>query len=357
MKGKVLTVSAIILLLLGLLLFLVTFQVRVDQVGMVERLGQVVLIIRPDLGVGEGSAADSEMVGGREVPVARKAGWFFKVPLVHKEKLFDQRIRSVDGPVVQIQLRDGNQVIPRAFATWRIVDPVQFDNKLDGSQEEAEDTLKQKIGAATQLAFGQRLLSEIVNTSEEDLLYDDIEDDIFDIARESIELSDEAEGGYGIELCSLGITWVALPEQATAAVFARMGQERTTEAERLREEGNKIKRTLIAAAQEQRDRILADAEAEARQLRAQGEAAAAESYSEFAKNQELAIFLRNLEALKKLARNAAQNGQPLTFVLSTKTPPFGILEKGPVVGQDRAPRAGGLTVPQPVGDASEAGGE
>jgi membrane protease subunit HflC len=357
MKGKVLTVSAIILLLLGLLLFLVTFQVRVDEVKVVTRLGEVVLIIRPDLGVREGPEEDFEMVAGREVPVVREAGWFFKVPLLHKVRPFDQRVRAVDGPVVQIQLKDGNQVIPRAFATWRIVDPVEFDKQLQGSWSEAEDTLKQKIGAATQLAFGKHTLSEIVNTDESRLHYDAIEQEIFELARKSIELGDDAQKGYGIELCSLGITWVALPEQATAAVFARMSQERQTEAERLREEGEKTRRTLIAAAQEQRDRILADAEAQARDIRAQGEAAAANSYAAFAKNQDLAIFLRNLEAIRTLARNAADNGQPLTFVLSTKTPPFGILEKGPGTGSSAPTSPAELAVPKPVAGTPAGGGE
>jgi membrane protease subunit HflC len=357
MKGKVVTICAIILLLLGLLLFLVTFQVRVDQVAMVERLGQVVRIIRPSLGVSGESTAEYEMVKDREVPVVREAGWFFKVPLLYKEKVFDQRIRSVDGRVVQIQLSDGNQVIPRAYATWRIVNPVQFGSTLEGSFAEAEDTLKQKIGAAMQLAFGKRVLSEIVNVSEADLHYDEIENEIFQIAKQSIELGDEAKGGYGIELCSLGISWVALPEQATAAVFDRMNQERTTEAERLLEEGRKIKRTLIAEAQEKSAEILANAEAGARSLRAQGEAEAADSYKAFAANQDLAIFLRNLESLRKLARTAAENGQPITFVLSTQGYPFRLLEGGPMEEYVKPTKPTDLALPQPMGETPAAGGE
>jgi len=86
-----------------------------------------------------------------------------------------------------------------------------------------------------------------------------------------------------------------------------------------------------AEAQQQRDQILADAEAQAKDIRAQAEAEAAQYYSTFAKNESLAIFLRRLEGLRRIAINAQASGQPITLVLSTKSDIMNVLDKGPAI--------------------------
>jgi len=289
MKRKWPTVTVVVLIFAMLLGYLVCYSVRVDQVAAHYRFGKVKRVIRPPLLAVQGEAAEpaDPLLAG--VPVERRAGWFFKLPIFDKVEKFDQRVRYVDGKLTQLQLPDENQIIPRVYATWRVVDPVGYQKTLEGDDETARAALKQIISGETPEIFGRYNLDDIVNTDSGKLKFDEIERQIHERVKASVE---SPEKGYGIRLCSLGISWIALPEDATRAVFARMEQERRTEADKLIEEGKKIKRTTEAQAKAKRDEILAVAEAQARSIRAEGEAEAARHYETFARQQRSAHHLR-----------------------------------------------------------------
>jgi len=325
MREKKITMIAVVLVCTGLLAYLVVFSVRVDQVAAQYRAGKVVRIVRPTLG--EKTDAGLEAMAR----MYARAGWFWKLPWpFDRVERFDQRVRNVDGPASQSQLPDGNHIVPRVYATWRIYDPVAFQKSLRGDVPNAEQRLRTIIGNQTSGVFGGYKLEDLVNTDREKLKFDQVEQDIFDGVQRDLAQSTDA---YGIEVLSLGIQRIALPDDTTSAVFGRMVAERNMVAEKLRAEGERIKRTRIAEARQKRDEILAKAEAEAKDIRAIGEAEAAQYYEVFAQNERLAIFLRRLEALRKITANAASSGQPIALVLSSKTPPFDALEKGPQVGE------------------------
>jgi len=346
MRARWLTVAVVGAVFLGLGAYLFVYSVPIDRVAAHYRLGKVMRVIRPRL---EKSAAGAQIPAATEgVEVIEEAGWFFKLPWPFDEVTdYDQRIRELEGRLVQTQLPDGNQVIPRTYATWRIVDPVAFKESLKGDEESAVRRLKTIIMNDTNEVFGHHNLEDVVNTDPAKLKFDQIEQEIFAQVKDSLEKTEQA---YGVEVCSLGLTWIALPDDVTSSVFGRMEKERNRVAQGLLDEGEKEKRTQVAEAQEERDRILADAQAEAKKIRAEGEAEAAEYYVTFAEDPELAIFLRRLEAFKNIAMSASDNGQPLTLVLSTKAEPFGILESGPLkqVQVDEGGPALDLQMPSPL---------
>jgi membrane protease subunit HflC len=347
MAKRRLTTVVLVLITLGLLSYLFVFSVRVDQVAAQYRLGKVLRIIRPPLELGGERLRTHEAGTTEGVPVVERAGWFFKLPWpFDKVRPLSQKVRYVDGPLTQLQLPDENQLIPRVYCTWRIVDPVAFDQSFMGDPVTAQERLKEIIDGRTPEVVGRYTLRDLVNTDPKQLKFDQIENEIFQKVKADAE---SPEKGYGIEVCDLGITWIALPEDATAAVFNRMDLERKTEAEKLTEQGKAIKRTTIAAANKDRDVALASADAEARRIRAEGEAEAAKSYEVFARDQEFAIFLRRLDAMKVIANKALEAQRPLTYVMDTNTPPWDILKAGTAVVDptklDQLPVPGGIQVP------------
>jgi len=347
MRERWLTIIVVAAVFVVLLAYQVTYTVRVDQVAAHYRFGRVIKIVRPTLGLTEEQARQALAQGEASgVPVIPRAGCFLKLPWpVDRIRWFDQRIRYVDGHATQLQLPDENQLIPRVYATWRISDPVAFQKSLMGEEEQAKDALRQIIGGRTQEVFGRYRLHDIVNTDADQLKFDQIEREILEAVKSAVESSDKA---YGIEVCSLGISWIALPDSATTAVFARMEQERRTEAEKLMEEGKKIRRTTVAEAQEKRDKVLADAEARAKGIRAEAEAEAAKSYEVFARNPDLSILLRSLESLENMTKSAADKNAPFTFVLDTKTPPFDRLLHGSSAAASPEEVPPSLPVPVPL---------
>ena len=70
---------------------------------------------------------------------------------------------------------------------------------------------------------------------------------------------------------------------------------------------------------------MASAQARAKEIMAEGQQEAASYFNVFAQNPELAIFLKEIEALKESLQQKA------TIILDTKTPPFTLLEKKPEI--------------------------
>jgi len=326
MREKWATVLAVMAVGLGLLGYLVVYNVRVSEVAVHKRFGRVIKVIRPTV-TADQEALIASLDGLEDVAVENRAGLFPKLPWPFDTvEKYDQRVRVIDGPLAQIQLADEYQLIPRVYATWRVVDPVAFEKSLKGDMGTAEQRLKTIIGNESGKVFGGHRLRDVVNTNRDELQFDGIEQEIFDGIKASLAGMEQA---YGIEVSSVGLTWMALPQGTTEAVFARMSEERKRLAEAHRAEGESDKETKIAGAEATRKRMLAEAEADAKRIRAEAETEAARYYETFAQDAELAVFLRELEALRKITSSAADLKEPITFVLTTKTRPFGILEDGP----------------------------
>ena len=177
----------------------------------------------------------------------------------------------------------------------------------------AEDRLNSLLRNAKLSVIGKHQFSEFVNTDPKKMRISAVEEEIL------AECKAAAETNYGIEIVSVGIKFIGLPESVTSKVFDRMKVEREKLATQYREEGKNIAEKIKAKADSDKTMKLAEAEAEARRIRGEGDAKAAEFYAVFKKDPELAAFLRKLESLKK-AMDAKT-----TLILDTSTPPFDLL--------------------------------
>lgn len=225
---------------------------------------------------------------------------------------FDARVRVLEGTFEQTLTRDGKNVVVMLFAGWRIADPLRFLERVGGVTQ-AELNLNGLISNYKNAALGRRPFAALVNTDPKALQFDEIESEIL------AAVQAEARERYGVVVEFIGIRKLALPEAITEKVFERMRAERKEAAERYRAEGEGEAMAIRADADSRRDQRLAAAEAEARRLRAAGDAAAAEYFQTFARDPELAIFLRKLEVLyETLSTNA-------TVIVGAETPPFDLL--------------------------------
>ena len=109
----------------------------------------------------------------------------------------------------------------------------------------------------------------------------------------------EAMKEYGIEVARVGFRQLGFPESVTTKVFDRMTAERRSKSEALLANGNSEALRIRSDAERKAAEILAVAEAEAKEIRGQGDEEAAKHYAVFKENPDLAMFLRNLDALKE----------------------------------------------------------
>lgn len=240
---------------------------------------------------------------------------------IHQVTHYSKRLQLLEDKLEELQTADGKSVIVRTYLTWKIADPLAFYVTLKDPAE-ARRQLASRLREVRGIISGYRL-DQLVNQDPAKLALTEIEDK----ARETLAAS-LAEAGYGLDVESVGIYRIILPEATTAKVFETMIATRERLAESALQEGQAQASAIRSEAESSRDRILAFADRRAQTIRSQGDREASREYEGFAANEEFAIFLRRLEALEKML------GHNTTFVLSAES--LGILD-----WFDRLPDAAG----------------
>ena len=247
---------------------------------------------------------------------------------INKVSLYSKRLQVLDDKIEELQTADGKSVIIKTYLTWRIADPLAFYVTL-------KDPTEANRQMASQLREIRGLISnydfdELVNVDRSKLKLAAIEEQ----ATRQIDAA-LREAGYGIRVESVGIHKVILPEATTQKVFETMIASRQRLAENALQEGQAQASAIRSEAASARERILAFAERKAQSIRSQGDREAAVQYQAFAANEEFAIFLRKIDALRKMLDHNT------TFVLSADS--LGILDwftKDPAAAR-KQPAAGG----------------
>jgi membrane protease subunit HflC len=124
---------------------------------------------------------------------------------------------------------------------------------------------------------------------------------------------------YGIDIMAVGIRQLGVSEEVTKDVFARMIADRTRKTETILAEGNAEATKIRTDAESKRTELLAVVEAQAKAIRGEGDAEAAKYYKLLEADPDLAMFLRDIEALKKILK------EKTTIVLGAETEPMKLL--------------------------------
>lgn len=230
---------------------------------------------------------------------------------------FDKRVRSFEGGAGKLEettTRDGHNILVGIYVDFKIGNVEKFFVTFENITN-AEDQLNSWMRSAKNAAFGQYRFNQIVNTDPTQMKLTEIQDKI------KAELISKTSG-YGLEILRVGINTINVPKTVSEKVFARMIAERKLVADKYIAEGSSEARKIRIEADSARTIRLADAEAKAKEIRAEGDVEAAKSYEIFQKNPELAKFLRKLDSLREIMRGRT------TIVVDTDTVPFDLLKPG-----------------------------
>ena len=230
---------------------------------------------------------------------------------------FDKRVRSFEGGAGKLEettTSDGHNILVGIYVDFQIGDVVTFFRTFENISN-AEYQLNSWMRSAKNAAFGQYRFNQIVNTDPKQMKLTEIQNRIKD------ELTRKTSG-YGLKILRVGINTINVPKTVSEKVFARMIAERKLVADKYIAEGNSEARKIRIEADSARTIRLADAEAKAKEIRAEGDVEAAKSYAIFQENPELAKFLRKLDSLREIMRGRT------TLVIDTNTAPFDLLQPG-----------------------------
>jgi membrane protease subunit HflC len=282
----------IVLVLIVMGLYFIAFQIRETESAFVTRFGKPVRqIVEP--------------------------GLYFKWPSpierVHK---FDSRMRVFEADLGETTTRGAVPIIVNTYVVWRIAEPLRFLNAV-GTVEKAESKLLSQINDTQNRVIGRHAFGEFVNIDPNKIRFEEIQAEML------ADLKQPVQQEYGIEIKTLGIKQLKVSEDVTKNVFERMRAERKRRTEATIAQGNAEAVKIKTDADSKKTELLAAAEARAKAIRGQGDAEAAKYYEMLEEDPELAIFLRNTEALKKILEQRA------TIVIPADSEPFKLLREVP----------------------------
>lgn len=292
------------------------------------------------------SAVRTTFGSANEQSVKRDAGLYFKAPWpIQSVTTYDTRVRLLDLKVETQQTADNRTIAVEVYCTWRVTDPLRFFQKFSSAGERseehyarAEEALKASLrGAAAEIS--NYTMEQLFTTTQGTSKLPELEAKMTAAFVDKRDQQNSRLGDYGIEAVSVGITRILLPQEVTKAVFDRMRAGRERLAREIESQGQSQAQAIRDKASADARRITAFAEALAQNIRTQGDLEARPFLAQMNDNPELAVFMQNMEFIRKLPARTA------TLILPSTLPGFDSLMPDYV---QRA-RAAGQAIPGLVG--------
>ena len=269
-RGAVLrrTLLVLTLAIAGWAVVAAFFTVDVTEYALVTRFGRVVrVVVEPGLYV---------------------TAPFHRIVRLDKRVLFSRPARS------EYLTADKKNVVVESLATWRIADPERFLATFT-TREAAEARLADVVLAEIGSVIGRYPASVLISTDPAESRYQTI---LSEIGR---RISDFAGPTYGIDVLSIDVRGLFLPEQNREHVFDRMKAERAKIAKENRSAGELEAKKIVAEADHEKSGIDADAAGAAERVKAEGDALASRTYAAaFRQDPRFYEFVRTLRAYDKV---------------------------------------------------------
>jgi membrane protease subunit HflC len=229
---------------------------------------------------------------GRVVRVLAEPGLHVIAPFDRIVRL-DKRILFFRPAPSEYLTIDKKNLGVDSLVTWRIADPVRFLAAVatpSAGEQRLSDIILAEIGAVT----GQHPASVLIST-------DPAKNNFQAIASEVVRrVANFARTAYGIDVLSVDIRRLHLPEVNREHVFERMRAERAKIAKENRSAGELEAKKILAEADHEKIRIDSEAAGQAERVKAEADAEASRTYAAaFWQDPGFYQFLRTLRAYDK----------------------------------------------------------
>jgi len=272
--GAVLFVAALVVL------FNSAFIIRENQYGLVREFGRIERVI-----------SDS--------------GLYFKIPFIQEKDTVTKELLLYDIAKSDVITQDKKSMIVDSFVMWRVTDPKVFAQTLNTSGQNAEGRINVAVYNSIKNVISSMTQSDIIAARGQKLT---------NLIKENVTGINQ----YGIEITTVEIKLLDLPEDNKNAVFERMISERENIAATYTAEGNSDAQKIRNTTDKETAVMLSEANKNAEILKAEGEAEymreIAAAYDGDMKA-EFYSFTRSLDALK----NAVKGGNK-TVILDKDSP-------------------------------------
>lgn len=274
---------------------------------------------------------------GRVDRTITEAGLFVKIPFIESVDTVPKPVLLYDLPVSDVITSDKKTMIVDCYVLWKVTDPLKFAQTLSHSIGNAENRIDQLVYNAMKNTISNMTQDEVIRSRDGKIVVTDLAQ-IDDVENNDIRIEETSQvvnikslteeimdnigtvyEQYGIEIMTVEVKKLDLPDDNKQAVYTRMISERENIAAQYTAEGESQARIIRNTTDKEVSIMLSEANAKAEQIKAQGEAEymkiLSEAYNDEAKS-DFYSFVRSLDA----AKTSMKGGSQKTLILPANSP-------------------------------------
>ena len=274
---------------------------------------------------------------GRVDRTITDAGLYVKIPFIESVDTVPKKVLLYDLPVSDVITSDKKTMIVDCYVLWRVTDPLKFAQTLSHSIGNAENRIDQLVYNAMKNTISNMTQDEVIRSRDGKIEVTDVATDtdvenndivldevhktvaIKSLTEEIMEKLGTVYEQYGIEIMTVEVKKLDLPDDNKQAVYTRMISERENIAAQYTAEGESQARIIRNTTDKEVSIMLSEANAKAEQIKAEGEAEYMKilsgAYNDESKS-DFSSFVRSLDAAKTSMKGKGQK----TLILPADSP-------------------------------------
>ena len=274
---------------------------------------------------------------GRVDRTITDAGLYVKIPFIESVDTVPKKVLLYDLPVSDVITSDKKTMIVDCYVLWRVTDPLKFAQTLSHSIGNAENRIDQLVYNAMKNTISNMSQDEVIRSRDGKIEVTDVATDtdvenndivldevhktvaIKSLTEEIMEKLGTVYEQYGIEIMTVEVKKLDLPDDNKQAVYTRMISERENIAAQYTAEGESQARIIRNTTDKEVSIMLSEANAKAEQIKAEGEAEYMKilsgAYNDGSKS-DFYSFVRSLDAAKTSMKGKGQK----TLILPADSP-------------------------------------
>ncbi len=274
---------------------------------------------------------------GKVQRVVSASGLAFKVPFIQSVDTVPKEILIYDLPASDVITSDKKSMIVDSYVLWRVEDPLKFTQTLANSVYNAENRINAIVYNATKNTVSNMTQDEVIKSRDgkmtitaadqgEEIESNDLvleeQTEVVEIKSLTEEIMDSIGDNYqqyGINILAVEVKKLDLPDDNKQAVYTRMISERENIAAQYTAEGASQAQMIQNTTDKEVSIMLSEANAQAEQLIAEGEAEymriLSDAYADETRS-DFYAFVRSLDAAKESLKGSNEK----TLILPADSP-------------------------------------
>ncbi|MDE5965884.1 MAG: protease modulator HflC [Lachnospiraceae bacterium] len=243
---------------------------------------------------------------GKIVDIKQSSGFSMKVPFVQTAEKIEKEVLLYDLAVSDVMTKDKKSMISDCFVLWKITDPQKYTQTLSAQKSNAEYRIDTIVYNSLKNVISSLSQEEVISGRDGELAAA-----IMNNIGSTLEQ-------YGITLMAVETKSLDLPDENKAAVYERMISERNNIAATYQAEGEEEAKQISNDTKAEIIVMKSEAQAQAEETVAKGEAEYMRILSDAYNDQEKADFYLFVRALD--AARATMTGSNKTLIIDESSP-------------------------------------